>query len=91
MMNVSVRMEDDTKKKFEKFCKDVGLSISAAFNIYAKRVIREHKIPFDISNEDPFYSAENQERLARSINHAKEGKLTEHELIETQWHEKNMD
>lgn len=82
MMNVSVRMENETKKEFEKFCKDVGLSISAAFNIFAKKVVRERKIPFDISNEDPFYSAENQERLALSIRHAQEGKLTEHELIE---------
>lgn len=82
MTNVNVRMENETKKEFEEFCKDVGLSVSAAFNIFAKKVVREHRIPFDISNEDPFYSAENQERLARSIRHAQEGKLTEHELIE---------
>lgn len=82
MMNVSVRMENETKREFEKFCKDVGLSVSAAFNIFAKKVIREHKIPFEITNDDPFYSEENQKRLAISIQHAKEGKLTEHELIE---------
>lgn len=35
-----------------------------------------------ISDEDPFYSTENQARLALSIRHAQEGKLTEHELIE---------
>ena len=82
MTNVSVRMENETKKEFEKFCKDVGLSVSAAFNIFAKKVIREHKIPFEITNDDPFYSEENQKRLEIYIQHAKEGKLTEHELIE---------
>ena len=82
MMNVSVRMENETKKEFEKFCKDVGLSVSAAFNIFAKKVVRERRIPFDITNDDPFYSEENQKRLELSIQHAKEGKLTEHELIE---------
>lgn len=83
MMNVSVRMENETKKEFEKFCKDVGLSISAAFNIFAKKVIRERKIPFDISDEDPFYSAENQARLARRIADMKNGvNCSEHELIE---------
>lgn len=82
MMNVSVTMENETKREFERFCKDVGLSVSAAFNIFAKKVVREHRIPFDISNEDPFYSAENQERLELSIRHAREGLLTEHELIE---------
>lgn len=60
----------------------MGISISTAFNIFAKKVVREHKIPFTLSNEDPFYSEENQERLALSIRHAQEGKLTEHELIE---------
>lgn len=83
MMNVSVRMENETKKEFEKFCKDVGLSISAAFNIFAKKVVRERKIPFDISDEDPFYSAENQERLAQRIADMKNGvNCSEHELIE---------
>ena len=82
MMNVSVRMDNETKKEFEKFCKDVGLSISSAFNLFAKKVIREHRIPFDISNEDPFYNEENQKRLELSIQHAREGKLTEHDLIE---------
>ena len=83
MMNVSVRMENETKKEFEKFCKDVGLSISAAFNIFAKKVVRERKIPFDISNEDSFYSAENQERLAQRIADMKNGvNCSEHELIE---------
>ena len=37
MMNVSVRMDNETKKEFEKFCKDVGLSISSAFNLFAKK------------------------------------------------------
>ena len=82
MMNVSVRMDNTTKKEFEKFCKDVGLSISGAFNLFAKKVIHEHRIPFEISSEDPFYSEENQKRLELSIQHAKEGKLTEHELVE---------
>ena len=90
MMNVSVRMDNETKKEFEKFCKDVGLSISSAFNLFAKKVIREHRIPFDISNEDPFYSEENQKRLELSIQHAREGKLTEHDLI-GEWYEKNLD
>ena len=90
MMNVSVRMDNETKKEFEKFCKDVGLSISSAFNLFAKKVIREHRIPFDISNEDPFYSEENQKRLELSIQHAREGKLTEHDLIE-EWYAENLD
>lgn len=63
--------------------KDAGLSISAAFNIFAKKVVREHRIPFDITNEDPFYSAENQERLAQRIADMEHGvNCSEHDLIE---------
>jgi DNA-damage-inducible protein J len=83
MMNVSVRMDNETKKEFEKFCKDVGLSISGAFNIFAKKVIREHRIPFEISAEDPFYSEENQAVLAKRIEDVNNGvNCSEHELIE---------
>lgn len=83
MMNVSVRMENETKKEFEKFCKDVGISISTAFNIFAKKVVREHRIPFDLSNEDQFYSEENQELLAKRIADMEQKvNCSEHELIE---------
>lgn len=83
MMNVSVRMDNTTKKEFEKFCKDVGLSISGAFNLFAKKVIREHRIPFEISSEDPFYSEGNQKHLLKNIEDMENGiNCAKHELIE---------
>ena len=83
MMNVSVRMDNETKIEFEKFCKEVGLSISGAFNLFAKKVVREKRIPFDISTEDPFYSEENQKILEKRIDDLKKGiNCSEHELIE---------
>ena len=82
-MNVSVRMDNETKKEFEKFCKDVGLSISGAFNIFAKKVIHERRIPFEISSEDPFYIEENQKLLEKRISDMEKGiNCSEHELIE---------
>ena len=50
----------------EKVCKEMGLSMSAAFTIFAKKVGREHRIPFEIS-ADPFYSEQNIARLKKSI------------------------
>ena len=83
MMNVSVRMDNETKVEFEKFCKEVGLSISGAFNLFAKKVVREKRIPFDITTEDPFYSQENQKILEKRIDDMKKGiNCSEHELIE---------
>lgn len=83
MATLSVRMDDSTKIAFEKFCNAVGLTASAAVNMFAKKVVNTHKIPFTVSDdEDPFWSEENQARLKRSIQHAKEGKLVKHDLNE---------
>ena len=53
MANVNIRMDDDTKRQFDQFCSEVGISVSAAFNLFAKRVIKEQRIPFDITSEVP--------------------------------------
>ena len=43
-----IRVDSNDKEEFEKFCDEVGISISAAINMYIKTVIREQRIPFDI-------------------------------------------
>ena len=53
MANVNIRMDDNTKRQFDAFCSEVGLSVSAAFNLFAKRVVKEQRIPFDITTEIP--------------------------------------
>ena len=53
MANVNIRMDDATKQQFDAFCSEVGLSVSAAFNLFAKRVIKEQRIPFEITTEVP--------------------------------------
>ena len=51
--NINIRIDEATKTAFEKFCNEIGLSLSAAFNIYAKTVVREHRIPFELSINEP--------------------------------------
>ena len=63
---VNFRIDKDTKKEMEKICKDIGISIGTAFNIFAKKFTRERRIPFELDS-DPFYSKENIERLKKSI------------------------
>ena len=53
MANVNIRMDDATKQQFDAFCSEVGLSVSAAFNLFAKRVIKEQRSPFEITTEVP--------------------------------------
>ncbi|MFR4563035.1 type II toxin-antitoxin system RelB/DinJ family antitoxin [Anaerotignum sp.] len=63
---LSVRMEDTLKKDFDTVCTELGLSMSTAVVMLAKKMTREKRIPFDVS-VDPFYSDENMERLRNSI------------------------
>lgn len=51
--NVNIRMDEATKVAFDKFCDEIGLSVSAAFNIFAKTVVREQRIPFELTTEVP--------------------------------------
>lgn len=62
-------------------CNDMGLSMTAAFTIFAKTVTREKRIPFEVS-ADPFYSASNMRHLQKAISDLNAGKGVEHELIE---------
>lgn len=47
--NVSVRMDEELKTEFDNFCKSIGLTMSAAICVYAKRVVAEQKIPFELA------------------------------------------
>ena len=51
--NVNIRMDTDLKKQFEAFCTDMGMTMTTAFNVFAKKAVREYRIPFEISGEVP--------------------------------------
>lgn len=51
--NVNIRMDEATKVAFDQFCEEIGLSVSSAFNIFAKTVVREQRIPFELTTEIP--------------------------------------
>lgn len=76
---VSVRMDDKLKKDFDSVCNDLGLSMTAAITMLAKKMTREKRLPFEVSI-DPFYSAENMERLKKSIAQMEANGGTIHEV-----------
>lgn len=82
-VNVNFRLDADVKQKMEQACADMGLSMTAAFTIFAKKVGRERRIPFEVS-ADPFYSESNMKHLEKiaAENNAGTAKLVEHDLIE---------
>ncbi|MCL2146518.1 MAG: type II toxin-antitoxin system RelB/DinJ family antitoxin [Synergistaceae bacterium] len=82
---VNLRMDSELKKGMEQACKDMGLTMSAAFTIFATKVSKERRIPFDLTAEsDPLYTEANMERLHRSIVQMEATGGTVHELIEAE-------
>ena len=80
-INVTIRLDRDVKEEAEKIFNNFGMNLSTAFNIFARQVLRQGKIPFEIY--DPFYSVKNQAELRHRITDIEAGKNTaSHELIE---------
>ena len=48
----SVRMDESLKKQFDGLCQDFGMNASVAINVFARAVVRERKIPFEITSSD---------------------------------------
>lgn len=65
-VNINFRMDADLKNNMEKVCRDLGLTLTAAFTLFATKVAKEKRIPFEVA-VDPFYSDQNMARLKKSI------------------------
>ena len=81
LSTISARIDAEDKRIFDSFCSSVGLTSSAALNLFIKKVIRENRIPFEIEG-DPFYADSNMHFLRQGIEQLNAGKGGEHELIE---------
>lgn len=78
---VNFRLDKDLKKSMEETCKEMGMSMTTAFTIFAKAVSREKRIPFEVT-ADPFYSKENRDYLLKAKAAIERGEGHQHELIE---------
>ena len=78
---VNFRMDVAMKAELEELCQELGMNMTTAFTIFAKKMIRERRIPFDVS-VDPFYSKSNMEHLKRGIEALNAGKGVDHDIIE---------
>ena len=50
---ISLRVDSEDKKRFETFCSDNGMNVSAAINMFIKAVLNENRIPFNTENDTP--------------------------------------
>lgn len=83
MAQISLRVDDDVKRNAERTFDAIGISMSTAINVFLKTVVRENRIPFELS-ADPFYSANNIKYLENIMQDVKDGKahFAEHDLTE---------
>lgn len=76
MVTVSLRFEEKFKKELDEMCDAMGMNLTTFFMIYAKKALRERRIPFEIeAPRDPFYSKTNMNQIEKSINQIKSGQV----------------
>lgn len=66
--SINIRMDDTLKQQFDLLCNELGLNMSTAFTIFAKTMVRQQRIPFDVALDTP-----NAETLAAidDVNHGR--------------------
>ena len=76
---VNFRLDNDVKTNMEKACKEMGLSMTAAFTIFATKVARGRRIPFEVTAETPnettinaMKNVLNSKEMSRSFGSVKE-------------------
>ncbi|MCB2291306.1 type II toxin-antitoxin system RelB/DinJ family antitoxin [Clostridium sp. CS001] len=84
LKTVNIRIDEELKKQAEILFSDFGMNMTTAFTIFAKAVVRERKIPFEITASEPFYSETNMEHLKKSINQLNQKKGIMHDIVEVE-------
>jgi len=76
-------MDSEVKEQFDEFCSQVGMNTTVAVNMFVRAVLRDKRLPFDVTTEpDPFYSESHLAHLRRGIAALNSGKGVEHGMIE---------
>ena len=71
---VNIRMDEDLKKSMEQTCQTLGMNMTTALTIFAKKMSREQRIPFEIS-VDPFYNAHNIAAINEAAGQIENGRV----------------
>lgn len=76
MTTVSLRFDDEMKKQLDEMCDEMGMNLTTFFMIYAKKALRERRIPFEVAAPlEPFYSDSNTEQLKKASQQIKSGQI----------------
>jgi DNA-damage-inducible protein J len=70
--NISIRMDAELKAQADTLFNELGMNLSTAFNIFVRQSLREGRIPFDVSlnqpNAETIAAMQEAERIARDPN-----------------------
>lgn len=76
MTTVSLRFDDEMKKQLDEMCSEMGMNLTTFFMIYAKKALRDRRIPFEVTAPlDPFYSDSNMKFLQKADQQVKNGQV----------------
>lgn len=68
MTQVNFRIDDQLKNDLDSVLSELGISLSTAMNIYAKKIVREKRIPFELSlNAETIAALEESEQIRKNI------------------------
>ena len=68
----SIRMDAQLKKEFDALVEDMGMNATTAFNIFARAVVREKKIPFEIGTHHTQEKSLTKKQLVELLNTMKD-------------------
>lgn len=63
----SVRMDEGLKRQFDGLCQEFGMTASTAINVFARAVVRERRIPFEIAAPEPEITREGALRAFQTL------------------------
>ena len=81
---ICIRLDSDIKERFDQLCKEFGISTNAAFNLFARTVVREEAIPFPIAlpNNNVANKALEALNKSQSLSAQEQHEWTEEEIDE---------
>ena len=68
----SISMDAQLKKEFDALVEDMGMNATTAFNIFARAVVREKKIPFEIGTQNIQEKSLTKKQLLELLNTMKD-------------------
>lgn len=80
---VTIRMDENLKQAFDAICNELGMTMTTAITMLAKKMTRENRLPFEVS-VDPFFGEGNMRYLSEIMKDIETGKarFAAHDLIE---------